>query len=156
MDNSQLGVILKEFEPFFKCHLEPDSHDSCLIKMGLGISIQIEIDRYGYLLIGCRVGTIPIGRFRDNVLKQALKSNEFTLPSTGILGFSQKTHHLILFIKMNPTSLTPDQIQAQLPPFIKKAKRWVDAIAKGEIPPIDQESKSGSPSGLFSLISKGK
>jgi Tir chaperone protein (CesT) family len=155
MVNSQFGAILKEFEAFLKCPLEPDLNDSCLIKMKkMGISIQLEMDRYGKLLIGCRVGALPMSRFRENMIKQALKSNEATLPSTGIFGFSHKSSQLILFLHLNPDTLTNDQILAVMPPFIAKAKLWADAIAKGEIPSIDLSTSKSSPSGLFGLMTK--
>lgn len=152
MVSSQFGAILKEFEPYFKCPLEPDSNDSCLIKMGIGISIQIELDRYGLLLIGCRVGALPMSRYRDNLIQQALKSNSISPPNTGAFGFSHKSNQLILFLKLNPNTLSLQQIQSLMPAFIAKAKLWKEAIAKGETPNI-QESSSEKPSGLFGLIS---
>lgn len=154
MVSTQFEAILKEFENYFKCSLEPDTNDSCLIKMENGLSIQIELDRNGLLLIGCRVGTIPMSRYRDNLFQQALKSNEASYPSTGIFGFSQKSNQLIFFIKLDPSPLSKDQILFLLPPFIAKAKQWTDAIANGEIPPVTQSSSACTTSGLFGLLSK--
>lgn len=153
MVSNQFGAILKELEPFFKCPLEPDQNDSCLIKLGNGISIQIELDRYGYLLIGSRLGNLPMNRYRDNLIQQALKSNESSLPSSGVFGFSQKSQQLILFIRINPASHSAHQMMALLPPFITQAKKWSDAIAKGEMPSIEGGTASKSSSGLFGLIS---
>jgi len=152
MVSSQFGALLKEFEAFFNCQLEPDPNDSCLITLGTGLTLQIELDRYGLILIGCRLGTVLMGRYRDNLIRAALKSNESTLPSTGILGFSQKSNQFILFIKLNPHFVSIHQILALLPPYLTKAKLWSEAIAKGEVPttaPIG----SSKPSGLFGLIS---
>jgi hypothetical protein len=153
MVNSQFEAILKGFEPFFQCPLEPDTNDSCLIKMGIGISIQIELDRSGQLLIGCRLGALPMSRYRNNLIQEALKSNGASLPSTGAFGFSQKSTHLILFLKLN-TDLTPDQLSKIMLPFITKAKLWADAISKGETPTLNPSSSANEPSGLFGLISK--
>lgn len=152
MVNTQFGAILKQFEPFFKCPLEPDANDSCLIKLGIGIEIQIELDRYGQLLIGCRVGSLPMSRFRNNLIQEALKSNGAAVPSTGIFGFSQKSNHLILFVKLN-ANLPAHQLLTLIPVFIAKAKLWSDAIAKGETPQGSAVTP-GTPSGLFGLISK--
>ena len=153
MVSSQFGAILKELEPFFQCALEPDQNDSCLIKMGIGISVQIELDRYGYLLIGSVIATLPMSRYRDIIMKQALQSNEVSLPSTGVFGFSQKTNHLIFFLRLEH-SLSIQQILVLLPSFIAKAKTWSDAIAKGETPAIESGASSTAPSGLFGLIKK--
>jgi Tir chaperone protein (CesT) family len=153
MVSSQFGAILKEFESFFNCPLEPDANDSCLITMGIGITLQIELDRSGLILMGCRLGTVHMGRYRDNLIREALKSNEATFPSTGVLGFSQKSNQLILFMKIDPVTFTIHQILKLLPPFVAKAKLWTDAIAKGEVPSIVPISSSKEPSGLFGLIS---
>ena len=152
MVSSQFGAILKEFETYFKCPLVPDANDSCLIGLEMGISIQIELDRYGIILIGCRLGSVHMGRYRDNLIREALKSNEISLPSTGTFGFSQKSNQLILFMKINPTLLSVHYILEVMPPFIAKAKLWADAIAKG-IVPAEVSSSSSKPSGIFGLIS---
>lgn len=151
MVNTQFGAILKELESFFKCPLEPDQNDSCLIHMGIGVSLQIELDRYGFLLIGCRVATLQMSRNRDNLMTQALKSNDANLPSSGVFGFSQKTNHLILFLRVDPSLTSIREILALLPPFITKAKKWTDAIAKGETPTIESALPSKTSSGMFGL-----
>lgn len=152
MVNSQFGAILKMFETFFKCPLEPDTNDSCLIKVGQSLSIQVELDRYGQLLIGCRLGVLAAGRYRETLIRETLKSNESTLPSTGVFAFSPKSHQLILFLKTDPNSLTIHDISTLMPPFISKAKQWAQAIAKGETPTV--APATNAPSGLFGLISK--
>jgi hypothetical protein len=153
MVKTQFGALLKEFENFFNCSLEPDENDSCVVKMGVGVTLQIELDRYGFILIGCRLGALQMGRFRDNIMRAALQSNEATLPSTGVLGFSHKSLQLILFMKLNPHLVSIHQILSLMPPFVTKAKQWTDAIAKGEVPKITSETSSKVPSGLFGLIS---
>lgn len=151
MVSSQFGLILKEFENFFKCPLQPDSQNSCLIKMGIGISIQIELDRTGFVLIGCRLGQLPMGRYRENLIRAVLKSHELYPPSSGVFGFSHKSNQLILFTKLSPQFLTFDQIQTLMTPFIAKAKLWKEAIEKGEVPVVSAEFAVKSP-GLFGLI----
>lgn len=152
MVSSQFGAILKEFEPFFKCPLEPDSNDSCLINMGIGISIQMELNPHGFLLIGCCVGTLSMNPYRDLIIQQALQFNDTSSASQGILGFSHKSNHLILFLKIDPGLLTADQISTLVPNFISKAKLWKEAIDKGEIPKV-RENSAQTPAGLFGLIS---
>lgn len=149
--STQFGALLKEFEKYFHCPLTPDANDSCMINLG-GLSLQIELDRYHFLLAGCRLGRVLMGRYRDNLIRAALKSNESTSLSTGIIGFSQKSSQLILFIKLDPGQLTLHQITSILPPFLEKARVWTQAIANGEIPE-NKEHSSPKPSGLFGLIS---
>lgn len=151
MVNSQFGALLKEFEDFFHCPLNPDSQNSCLINMGVGISLQIELDKSGFVLIGCRLGVLHMGRYRENLLRAALKSHDISPPSSGIFGFSHSSNQLILFIKMNPQSLSSQEIDTLLTPFIAKAKLWTDAIANGEVPVVSSESSVKGP-GLFGLM----
>jgi hypothetical protein len=154
MVSSQFGAILKEFEAFFNCPLEPDLNDSCLITLGTGITLQIELDRYGLIVIGCRLGSIHMGGYRNTLIREALKSNGKMLPSTGVLGFSQKSSQLILFIKLDPSLISIHQILALLPPFLAKSKLWAEAIAKGEIPTsVNLTGSFKMPSGIFGLIS---
>lgn len=139
MVSSQFEAMLKDFEPYFKCRLESGVNDSCLVKMGIGITIQLELNRYGLILIGCRVGEIQ-GRFRDNAIKEALKANEFYPPSTGTFGFSHKSNALYLHTVLDPYRLDADKIANTLNPFIAKAKMWADALQKGDIPVVGEEA----------------
>lgn len=153
MVSSQFGALLKEFESFFDCPLNPDDNNSCLIHLVSGVTIQIEMDRYGMILFGSRLGAVLMGRYRDNLVRQALKSNEATLPSSGVIGFSIKSNQFILFAKLNPLSLNANQIASALPPFIAKATLWKGAIEKGEIPEITPTKASNESSGMFGLVS---
>lgn len=145
MVSNQFDMILKDFEPFFKCELQADHNDSCLIKMGIGISIQMELDRYGLLLIGCRIGELPRGRFQDDVIKEALKANEFYPPWTGIFGISRKTNNLILHLLVDPDKLDQEKISSLLTPFIDKAKLWSESINQGHIPTVGEATTLKAP-----------
>ncbi len=136
MVSSQFESILKDFEPFFKCRLQADQNESCLVRMGHGISLQMELNRYGFLLIGCRIGELPRGRFQDDVIKEALKANEFYPPFTGIFGISRKSNNLFLYLLVDPLKLDQDKISNLLNPFIAKAKLWSDSINQGNIPAL--------------------
>jgi Tir chaperone protein (CesT) family len=153
MVSSQFEAILKILEEFFNCPLNPDHNDSCLIKMGIGLSIQIELDSEGFLLIGCRLGFLPTGRYRTALIQQILKFNDQALPSTGVFGLSPKSHQLILFMRIHPSQLTKNLIDTALVAFIQQAKRWKDAMDKGDIPPLETSSSTArSSGGMFNLI----
>lgn len=143
MADTQFKSILKEFEPFFHCPLVVDENESTLIHMGIGVDIQIELDRYGSVLIATRLGS-TVGRYSDLVFKEALKVNYIDPPSAGVFGYSQKSKNLILFMLVDPRAIKPDSISRIMTPFIKKAKRWVDAIKAGIVP--GQEGKPPPPS----------
>lgn len=148
MFTDQFSAILKELEPFFKCSLSPDRNNSCLIRLNSGIKLQLEMDRLGEsLLIACRIGVLPHGRFRENFFREALKSNGLDL-SGGIFGFSKKSEQLILFAKIPVKEINYDKLVAILSPLILKANHWVEAFNRGEIPTVMVKSSS-SP---FNLI----
>lgn len=149
MVSSHFESILKEFEPFFNCPLVPDSNDSCLVKMNNGLSIYIEINQAGQLLIGTKLGVLHMGRHRENLVQAALKSNDMSL-SSGIFGFSNKSSQLILFMLTDPHQL--HSVSLLLTPFIAKAKKWLDAIEKGEVPLVERETPTPrSPFGIFGM-----
>lgn len=150
MVNTQLQGILKEFEPYFNCPLVTDERESCLIQMSIGVDVQMELTRYGTLLIGCRLGSV-VGKFRDLLFKEAMKSNYLTLPSTGVFGYSQKSKNLILFIIVDPKNIKTDSIASLMTPFVTKAKKWIEAIKNTTIPVIQegkQPAASDNPFGL--------
>ena len=149
MVESQMSYILKELEGFFHCSLEPDKNNSCLIKMGIGLSLQIELDRQGYLLIGCKLGALYMGRYRSDLMRAALESNALTPLSTGVLGYSHKSSQLILFLRINQNETPMHEWIEQLPLFIEKAKLWTNAITKNEIPAIATPIKATS---IFELM----
>jgi Tir chaperone protein (CesT) family len=138
MVSSQFEIILKDFESFFNCSLSPDQGETCLIKLAEGISIQLELDRQGLLLIGCLIGAMPASRYRNKLIHEALKSNALTPPSTGVFGISQSTHQFILFMLINPDRLNAERIAMLMPPFIAKAKIWTEAINAGQLPVVSQ------------------
>lgn len=140
MVSTQFQGILKEFEPYFKCQMVSDENESCLVHMGIGLEVQIELNSYGLLLIGCKLGPL-IGRYQDAIFKEALKANELTPPSSGVFGFSQKSKNLILFILIDPKTLKPEMVSVLMDPFIAKAKLWADAIAQGIIPSASPDGK---------------
>lgn len=142
--------VLKEFEPFFQCKLETDDKESCLVKMAIGLEVQIELNAYGYLLIGCKLGAL-LGRYRDLVFKEALKANYLHAPTTGVFGYSQKSKNLILFLLLDPKSLKPDNIPNIMNPFIAKAKLWADSIARGATPSTMEGKPKGKSDNIFGI-----
>ncbi len=150
MEDSQLANILKEFERYFGFSLVPDANHACLIALTKKLSIQIELDRYGMVIIGCRIVNAPPSSYRNSLITAALKYNEATPPSTGIFGFGKKRQQLLLYIKIDPKNITSQYIASILPPFIEKAKYWIETIEKNEIPEISPTSKPKS-AGMFGL-----
>ena len=150
MVSSLLDSVLKDLESFFNCHLEADNNQSCLIKMSIGISLQIELNNNNMLLIACVLGTLPMNQYRFQILKQALRANDVFPPSTGSFGYSSKTNHLLLFMIVDPNKLNANTVFTLLPPYIEKAKIWKEAIENQSIPEIEVPANT-QPVHVFGL-----
>lgn len=136
MITDQFSSLLKELESFFHCQLVPDANNACLIRMQTGVEIQLELDRYGEnLLIACRLNSPPPGRYRENVFKEALKSNSLQPPSFGTFGYSKKSDKMILFTKIALRYFNKESvISSILPAFVAKATTWHEALGRGDVP----------------------
>lgn len=147
------GSLLEDLGKILNIKLQPDSHNSCLLKLKTGIKIQIEFDKHQhYLIIGCQLGTVPMSKYRENLFREALKANILPPPRHGILAYSQHLDSMILFERLEISNLTAEKIAAEMGPFAEKAKTWTDAIARGEIPQINPPEKAASKGkGMFGL-----
>lgn len=153
MVTSQFASILKDLETFFKCKLEPDSNNSCVIHIKeKDIKVHIEPNRYGDVLIAVRFVEIPSSKYRENVFKEALKSNQNT-PHTGVFGFSKKASSLFIFLLLDQRNITPQKIESLLPPFLNKAQHWSDILKTGGLPLHEekQEEEISPKSSIFEI-----
>jgi Tir chaperone protein (CesT) family len=128
--------------------LHADRNNTCLISMPNGVKIQLEMhSRTQEFVLGSDLGQIPPGRYRENLFIEALRSNG--MPNhVGILAYSAKNDHLILFQTINLKDLTGERIATDMSPFIEKAKIWQEAMEKGEIPVVANMRTS---MGMFGL-----
>lgn len=147
------GTLLKELgDSMGNIQLHPDQHNSCLIRLKEGINIQLELDRAGeFLVLGCNLGTVPPGKYRENLFYDALRTNGLPPPLHGILAFSQKTNHLVLFEKIYVKDLTGEKIAAEITPFVQKAVIWSEAIKKSEVPHFTAPYTKKTGGGIFGL-----
>lgn len=147
------GTILQELGKLLEIpDLHPDRNHSCLIKLKNGQSIQLELDRGGhFLILGADLGEVPPGKYRENLFKEALKANEMPYPLHGILAYSKKSEHLILFEKLYARELNGEKVFAALTPFAEKALIWEEALKHNDIPVLSQVQSPGRSSGMFGL-----
>lgn len=148
-----LGALLQELGKSLKvADLHPDSNNSCLIKLTNGQQIQVELDRSAeFLILGADLGTVPPGKYRENLFKEALKANDLPHPIHGILAFSKKTEHLVIYERIPIRDLTGEKIAEEITPFTEKALVWENALKRGEVPSIAQFKTSDKGSGMFGL-----
>lgn len=132
--------------------LRPDANNTCLIRFKGDFYVQLEMDRTGqYLIIGSDLGAVQAGKYRENLLHEALKANGMPYPRNGTLAFSKQADHLILFEMLNIKELNGAKIMERLNPFMEKAKIWKDAISKGNVPVVTAAGTTAPSMGMFGL-----
>ena len=150
MVKNYLEIILSEIGKSLKIEdLHADRNNSCLINMPEGIKIQLEQNPHTEdFIMGADLGEVPPGRYRESLFLEALKANGMPYPQHGILAYSNKSDHLILYESFHNKDLRGDQIAEEIPLFIEKAKQWKESMGKGEIPVVSPMKTSF---GMFGL-----
>jgi hypothetical protein len=129
---SDLGLLLDI--PLF-----PDKRCACKLNIEDALHVQLEPDaNREKLLLFCFLAEIPPGKFRENVLRDALKTNaDLTM---GTLGFSERNNQLVLFAYLSFHPLTAKELLDFLSLFVAKAQSWKQAIATGQTVNLCPES----------------
>lgn len=146
------GSLMEEFSAFLKIKLAPTAQH-CAIKTKSGLIINLEIASSGeVLLMVCKLPDIPSsGRYRENLLYEALRADGLPPPNHGILAYSNRTKQLVIFKEMKLQDLTGEKIYNAFTPFVAKAQVWSDAISRGEVPQFSAAAGVKSSGGLFGL-----
>lgn len=128
--------LLQGLGKIFSVHLQPDRNNACLIQVNNTIQIQIQLDTSEEnLILGSKVCTVLPGKFREDVLRNALQHN--ALPdSLGYLGFIQETNTLVLFTFVYFRGQSPEIIAKVLEYSLQVITSWKDAIASNMPGPI--------------------
>jgi hypothetical protein len=120
-------------------HLDPNR--ACNLNINGLFHIQIEEDvRKDALLLASFICEVPPGKFRENVLREALKSNN-AYPRVGTLGYSDRNNQLALFTHISWYQLTADKFLKSFNPFLEKVDNWRLAITSGHPAPENRERK---------------
>ena len=78
--------------------LQVDANNACAIQIKQNLIVQLQPDpSQEKLLIGCQIIQVPPGKFRENVLKEALKANGLPDPRVGIFAYIARNNTLFLF-----------------------------------------------------------
>lgn len=153
MVTDAFGALLQEMGKALKIpKLEPDRNNSCLIKFPNGTELQLELDGSGFFLtIGCDLGSVSPGRYRENVFREALISNGLPHPRHGDFAYSRQSDHLVLFENLSIKDLNGEKIADEVKPFLEKASSWRESISRGEIPSHLPSLSTSRGSGMFGL-----
>lgn len=135
--------------------LKLDGANTCLIKFANGLMVHIEpFEKGDFMLISTKMPELLPGRFQEEVMREALKSNGLASSANqGIFGYSEDSKRLIFFGLLSLRELNGEKIAAFLGPFLEKAESWKKDIELLNVPVADKSApaRSGGFGGLFGL-----
>ena len=141
--------LLHDLGSVLELNLKPDQNQSCKLDMN-GVMLQLDLDSLSDdLLVGSNLGKVLSGPYREKVFKKALIINGLERAPRGWLAFTTKNDSLILYQFLSFASLNGETLYQFLLLFTEHAKIWLDALARGETPEIEEDS-SKEP-GMFGL-----
>lgn len=128
--------LLHSLSTLFGIELRADKYNACALQIKQGLVIQLQPnDTAEKLLIASKITEIPPGKFRENVLKEALKANARPDPLVGTLAYLPNSNMLVLFQYYPLDLLTSERLAGLITPFIDVAEQWRSAILSGQTNP---------------------
>lgn len=135
--------------------LHIDSHGACRLNINEKMPVQIEADSRGEnLMIVAFIGQLNPGKFREEVLKEALKANAHfinTGNSGGILGFSAHHNQLSCHTYVPAKEANVEKLLSSLTYLTEYALSWVEALQNGQIAPAGIQPRQSIPLSPFGI-----
>lgn len=140
MVTDQFGTLIQELAKALGYNISVDVEDSCALPLPNGMVVQMEIaDQQEFFIMAAEVGNVPIGRYRENIFREAMLYNGLT-ERVGTFAYSEIDDVMMLFREMPLQNLNGEKIAMALIPLSKKASTWNKAITQGEMPPAETTS----------------
>lgn len=154
MPAHNLESLLKEIgEKIGIPNLEPtvDNNISLTLKGNNDVVLQLH-KSLPLLIISFEIVEVPTGRYRENILREALKFNNLNQPHSGIFAFSKKNQKLFLFEMLPMDEISGDQVYAIIKTLSEKVTVWKESLNRGEIPTVGAtSSQARSGGGIFGM-----
>ncbi|MEM8727224.1 MAG: CesT family type III secretion system chaperone [Chlamydiota bacterium] len=137
--------LLWDLGELIELPLHSDKNRACNLLLDENLEIQIQMDKNEENLLICAfLGEISPGKFRENVLKDALKVNGQYCPF-GSLAFYERKNMLLLHQFLAAEKLNGETLVARLEAFIEEAEEWRQALANGATAPVKYHSFGSNP-----------
>lgn len=135
--------LLVELSHTLNLPLQPDKVGACslLVPPELVIQIQLDVMQENLFFFSKIIDVLP-GKFRENVLREALKTNAMADPRAGVLAYFVPTNHLILFQRYPLFILNGESLAGLFGRFLEMAQSWCAAIKNGQSAPSPQNTQS--------------
>ncbi len=133
---NQFEDLLHELSKVFHLELKVDRQNACSIQIHPHLIIQMQLDiSQENLWIFSKLIDTPPGKFRENILKEALKANGLPDPRIATLAYLSQSNQLVLFQKYPLKILNGERLSGFLGAFVEMADQWRDAIQSGQSAP---------------------
>ena len=152
MVTDRFGALIEELAAVTQMKLAPDSHGAVMIHYKDGLQVYIEPDALGesvHLLI--EIGKPGEGKYRENILREALRANGQPLPRLGTFSYGQKKESLLVFETTSMEDLTGARLADLISQLSDKARVWRDSIDRGEIPSVHSAAAPVRSEGFMGL-----
>ena len=144
----RLTDLLTDLGKIFQIPLSLDKYNACSIQIP-PITIQLQLDATEEnLFLFSKIIELPPGRFRENVLCEALKANAGPDPRTGIFGYVAQTNHLSLHQSYPLSILNAERLSGLFGAFFEMGESWHNSIQNGQIAPVSATTSRPSPFGI--------
>jgi hypothetical protein len=135
--------LIQQLSDRLKKQIYPNLHNVVVLFIENSVKVHIELDpTEEYLIIGAFIGDLPPGKFREHILKDALKSNFSLQKNKGILSYIGKENTLTVHTKLLLEKTTIDSLMQCLKDLTKRAQSWQEAFEEGKSSPTDEIPKS--------------
>lgn len=104
-----------------------------------------------FLIISFDIAEIPPSRYRENVLREALKFNGLNKIHAGIFAFSKKSQKLILFDMLPLDEISGEKVLSIMMDLTNKVSVWKEALNRGDIPVIEASAQPRHGGGIFGI-----
>ncbi|MES2274272.1 MAG: CesT family type III secretion system chaperone [Chlamydiota bacterium] len=129
-------ALLHDLGRIFNLSLHVDKYNACSIRIHENLIVQIQLDiSQEHLFFFSKLVEIPPGKFRENVLQEALKANGLADPRIGIFGYMAALNFLSLYQRYPLQVLNGDRLAGLLGAFLEYGESWRKAIANGQPAP---------------------
>jgi hypothetical protein len=127
----RFNALLHELGAELGTSLHADKRGACKFKVNDQQIVQLEGDAAQENLIALLfIGEIPPGKYRENILKDALKSNG-PFPIDCTLAYSERNNQLALFASLPLLDINGKVLADCLILWIAKANQWRTGIETG-------------------------
>jgi len=132
----RFAELLQELSAVLQIPLHPDHSHACSILMPPHPLILLQLgESQEYLFLFSKITALSPGKFRENVLCEALKANAKEEPRPGILGYVAASNTLAIHQKFPAALLNGELLASLIGSLLETATLWKTAIEQGKTGP---------------------